>query len=72
MGASYGALLELSKTAVEALIARAKSSEMGARAIEAMIARDLMPVLSAFFLDALIDERVVKGVSIGFDGQLFR
>ncbi|MEL4375999.1 type VI secretion system ATPase TssH [Brucella cytisi] len=72
VGASYGALLELSKTAVEALIARAKSSEMGARAIEAMIARDLMPVLSAFFLDALIDERVVKGVSIGFDGQLFQ
>ncbi|GGA88165.1 ClpV1 family T6SS ATPase [Brucella endophytica] len=70
--ASYGTALSLSDEARGALVARAKSSDMGARVIEAMIARDLMPVLSAFFLDALVDGRSVQRVKIDFDGRSFQ
>jgi type VI secretion system protein VasG len=71
VGSAYGTALTLSAEAREALISRAKTSEMGARAIEIMIARDLLPVLSTFFLDAVAEGRKVAGITINFDGQQF-
>jgi len=71
VGAAYGTALDLSADAREALISRAKASEMGARAIEIMIARDLLPVLSTFFLDAVAEGRKSAGITINFDGQRF-
>ena len=71
VGSAYGTALTLSADAREALISRAKTSEMGARAIEIMIARDLLPVLSTFFLDAVAESRKVAGILIEFDGQNF-
>jgi type VI secretion system protein VasG len=72
VGASYGTLMTLSPEARDALVSRAKSSEMGARAIEVMIARDLLPILSTFFLDAIADGARIKHLVIAFDGQRFR
>ncbi|GHC69487.1 type VI secretion system ATPase TssH [Limoniibacter endophyticus] len=66
VAATYGASLHLSQAARDALVARAGTSEMGARVIEVMIARDLLPVLSTFFLDALADQRKVTGIAIEF------
>ncbi|CDN51820.1 type VI secretion system ATPase TssH [Neorhizobium galegae] len=71
VGAAYGTALDLSADAREALISRAKTSEMGARAIEIMIARDLLPVLSTFFLDAVAEGRKIAAITIIFDGQSF-
>jgi type VI secretion system protein VasG len=71
VGASYGTAVTLSPEARDALVARAKSSEMGARAIEVMIARDLLPILSTFFLDAIADGLRIKHIVIAFDGQRF-
>ncbi|MBW6425284.1 type VI secretion system ATPase TssH [Rhizobium sp. XQZ8] len=71
VGSAYGTALTLSAEAREALISRAKTSEMGARAIEIMIARDLLPVLSTFFLDAVAEGRKVAGITIHFDEQRF-
>ncbi|MQW89284.1 type VI secretion system ATPase TssH [Sinorhizobium saheli] len=71
LSAAYGTTAALTAEAREALIARAKSSEMGARAIEVMIARDLLPVLSTFFLDLVADKRKVAHIEIGFDGRIF-
>jgi type VI secretion system protein VasG len=71
VGAGYGTALDLSADAREALVSRAKTSEMGARAIEIMIARDLLPVLSTFFLDAVAEGRKSAGITINFDGQRF-
>ncbi|SFB15347.1 type VI secretion system protein VasG [Rhizobium sp. NFR07] len=71
VGASYGTAVTLSPEARDALVARAKSSEMGARAIEVMIARDLLPILSTFFLDAIADGLRIKHIIIAFDGQHF-
>ncbi|HLP70233.1 MAG TPA: AAA family ATPase, partial [Rhizobium sp.] len=71
VGLAYGTAVALSSEAREALIARAKASEMGARAIETMIARDLLPVLSTFFLDAVAEERKVSEITIGIDGLRF-
>ncbi|HXV30399.1 MAG TPA: type VI secretion system ATPase TssH [Sinorhizobium sp.] len=69
--AAYGTTASLTLEAREALISRAKSSEMGARAIEVMIARDLLPVLSTFFLDLIAERRKAAHVEIGFDGANF-
>ncbi|WP_064696844.1 type VI secretion system ATPase TssH [Rhizobium aegyptiacum] len=71
VGAAYGTRLSLSPAARDALIARAQTSEMGARAIEVMIARDLLPVLSTFFLDAVAGGKKFTGIVIGYDGQSF-
>ncbi|MGK6316959.1 type VI secretion system ATPase TssH [Neorhizobium sp. DT-125] len=68
---AYGTALSLSPEARDALISRAKTSEMGARAIEMMIARDLLPVLSTFFLDTVAEGRKITGITISFDGHRF-
>lgn len=68
---TYGSSVTLSPQARDALVSRAKSSEMGARAIEVMIARDLLPVLSTFFLDVITEGRKIKHITINFDGQHF-
>ncbi|MCR4266319.1 type VI secretion system ATPase TssH [Nitratireductor sp. ZSWI3] len=70
--AAYGTELAMSAKAREALLARAQTSELGARAIESMIARDLLPVLSTFFLDALAGREKFAHVEVGFDDQGFR
>ncbi|MEO3999641.1 type VI secretion system ATPase TssH [Mesorhizobium sp. CAU 1732] len=72
MQASYGTQLALLTEARDALVARARTSELGARAIESMIARDLLPILSTFFLDAVTEQRKFERVEIGFDDQGFR
>ncbi|AHF87023.1 ATPase (plasmid) [Rhizobium leguminosarum bv. trifolii WSM1689] len=69
--ATYGTRLSLSPEARDALISRARTSEMGARAIEVMIARDLLPDLSTFFLDAVGQGKKITGVTIGYDGHRF-
>ncbi len=69
--ASYGTSISLSAEAREALVGRAKASEMGARAIETMIGRDLLPELSTFFLDTVATGRKVGGITIGFHGHRF-
>ena len=69
---AYGVGLSISDQARNALVDRARSSDMGARVIEAMIARDLMPVLSGFFLESLMDGRQVSGVHIDFDDNVFQ
>ncbi|MBY5461047.1 type VI secretion system ATPase TssH [Rhizobium leguminosarum] len=69
--ATYGTKLSLSPEARDALISRARTSEVGARAIEIMIARDLLPDLSTFFLDAVGQGKKVTGVAIGYDGHRF-
>ncbi|MDC9813483.1 MULTISPECIES: type VI secretion system ATPase TssH [Rhizobium] len=69
--ATYGTTLSLSPEARDALIARARTSEMGARAIEVMIARDLLPDLSTFFLDAVATGKKITGIAIGYDGHRF-
>jgi type VI secretion system protein VasG len=71
LAATYGTAAALAPEAREALISRAKSSEMGARAIEVMISRDLLPVLSTFFLDMIADRRKAAHIDIGFDGRSF-
>lgn len=69
--AAYGTDVSLSTAAREALVARAKASEMGARTIEIMIARDLLPELSTFFLDALAEGRKVARIVISFHEHRF-
>jgi len=69
--ATYGTRLSLSPGARDALISRARASEVGARAIEVMIARDLLPDLSTFFLDAVGQGKKIHGVTIGYDGHRF-
>ncbi|OWV81848.1 ClpV1 family T6SS ATPase [Rhizobium sp. R634] len=71
VGTTYGTTLSLSPQAREALISRARTSEMGARAIEVMIARDLLPVLSTFFLEAVAQQKKITGITIGYDGHQF-
>lgn len=71
IAASYGTTVALSAPAREALVARAKASEMGARAIETMIGRDLLPELSTFFLDAVAAGRKVAGITISFGDHRF-
>lgn len=71
VAASYGTTVALSSEARDALVARAKASEMGARAIETMIGRDLLPELSTFFLDAVAAGRKVAGITIGFGDHRF-
>ncbi|WP_026187285.1 type VI secretion system ATPase TssH [Ensifer sp. BR816] len=71
LAAAYGTTASLSFEARNALVSRARSSDMGARAIEVMIARDLLPVLSTFFLDLIAGKRKVAHVEIGFDGAHF-
>jgi type VI secretion system protein VasG len=71
LATAYGTSASLSFEARDALVSRAKTSEMGARAIEVMIARDLLPILSTFFLDLITDKRKVAHVEIGFDGRDF-
>jgi len=71
VGTSYGTALSLSAEARQALISRARLSEMGARAIEVMIARDLLPVLSTFFLDAVAAGKKIQGIAINYDGHRF-
>ncbi|KXF77931.1 ClpV1 family T6SS ATPase [Paramesorhizobium deserti] len=68
---SYGTKVVLSSQAKDALVARARASEMGARIIESMIARDLLPALSAFFLDALATGQTHSIAEIGFDANCF-
>jgi len=68
---SYGTEVSLSQEARDALVSRAKASEMGARAIETMIARDLLPILSTFFLDAVAAKRKIAGIIINFDDRRF-
>jgi type VI secretion system protein VasG len=69
--ATYGTELALGTEARDALLARAQTSELGARAIESMIARDLLPVLSTFFLDALGGQEKFARVEVGFDDKGF-
>ena len=69
--ASYGTSVSLSAPAREALVARAKASEIGARAIETMIGRDLLPELSTFFLDAVAAGRKVVSITISFGDHRF-
>ncbi|QKK26558.1 type VI secretion system ATPase TssH [Rhizobium hidalgonense] len=71
VAATYGTTLSLSPEARDALISRARTSEMGARAIEVMIARDLLPDLSTFFLDAVAAGKKITGIAIGYDGHRF-
>lgn len=71
VAASYGTSVALSAEAREALVGRAKASEMGARAIETMIGRDLLPELSTFFLDAVAAGRKVAGITISFGDHRF-
>ncbi|PDS75643.1 type VI secretion system ATPase TssH [Rhizobium sp. L43] len=71
VAATYGTTLSLSPEARDALISRARTSEMGARAIEVMIARDLLPDLSTFFLDAVATGKKITGIAIGYDGHRF-
>ncbi|RUM07970.1 type VI secretion system ATPase TssH [Rhizobium chutanense] len=71
VAATYGTTLSLSPDARDALISRARTSEMGARAIEVMIARDLLPDLSTFFLDAVASGKKITGIAIGYDGHRF-
>ncbi|MEL4073146.1 type VI secretion system ATPase TssH [Ochrobactrum sp. GPK 3] len=68
----YGATLSLSDSARMALIENARCSETGARMIEAMIARDLLPILSSFFLNAVVDGRVIDSVSVEFSANSFQ
>jgi type VI secretion system protein VasG len=71
VAASYGSEVALLAPAREALVARAGTSEMGARAIEAMIARELLPDLSTFFLDQVTAGTKAGRIEIGFDGHRF-
>ncbi len=71
LATAYGTSASLSFEARDALITRARASDMGARAIEVVIGRDLLPVLSTFFLDLVADRRKVAHVEIGFDGCTF-
>jgi type VI secretion system protein VasG len=71
VAASYGTSVSLAPEAREALVGRAKASEMGARAIETMIGRDLLPELSTFFLDAVAAGRKVGGITISFHDHRF-
>ena len=71
VSASYGSEVVLLPAAREALVARAGTSEMGARAIEAMIARELLPDLSTFFLDQVAAGSNAARIEIGFDGRRF-
>ncbi|WP_205909043.1 type VI secretion system ATPase TssH [Neorhizobium lilium] len=71
VGSAYGTSLALLPEAREALVSRARTSDLGARAIEVMIARDLLPVLSTFLLDAVAEGRRVKAISINYDGLRF-
>ncbi|NTF44166.1 type VI secretion system ATPase TssH [Rhizobium rhizogenes] len=71
VAASYGTSVSLSGEAREALVARAKASELGARAIETMIGRDLLPELSTFFLDAVAAGRRIGGIIISFGDHRF-
>ncbi|SCB49060.1 type VI secretion system ATPase TssH [Rhizobium multihospitium] len=71
VAASYGTSVSLAPEAREALVGRAKASEMGARAIETMIGRDLLPELSTFFLDAVATGRKVGGITISFHDHRF-
>ncbi|APG87635.1 protein ClpV (plasmid) [Sinorhizobium americanum CCGM7] len=71
LAVAYGTTASLTLEARDALVSRARSSDMGARAIEVMIARDLLPVLSTFFLDLIADKRKAAHVEIGFDGAHF-
>ncbi|NLS20114.1 type VI secretion system ATPase TssH [Rhizobium sp. P40RR-XXII] len=71
VSASYGTAVFLSEPARDALVSRAKASEMGARAIETMIGRDLLPELSTFFLDAVAERRKIAGISISFHDHRF-
>ncbi|MGY5803969.1 type VI secretion system ATPase TssH [Rhizobium sp. LEGMi12c] len=71
VAASYGTSVSLSAEAREALVGRAKASEMGARAIETMIGRDLLPELSTFFLDAVATGHRVGGITISFHDHRF-
>ncbi|MFC2250035.1 type VI secretion system ATPase TssH [Labrys portucalensis] len=71
VAASYGSEVVLLAPAREALVARAGTSEMGARAIEAMIARELLPDLSTFFLDQVTAGTKAGRIEIGFDGHRF-
>ncbi|OCC04173.1 ClpV1 family T6SS ATPase [Labrys sp. WJW] len=71
VAASYGSEVALLAPAREALVARAGTSEMGARAIEAMIARELLPDLSTFFLDQVTAGTKAGRIEIGFDGDRF-
>ncbi|TXI02179.1 MAG: type VI secretion system ATPase TssH [Rhizobium sp.] len=71
VSASYGTSISLAPEAREALVARAKASEMGARVIETMIGRDLLPELSTFFLDAVAEGRKVADITINFHDHRF-
>ncbi|KAA1177374.1 type VI secretion system ATPase TssH [Rhizobium tropici] len=71
VSASYGTTVSLSQPARDALVSRAKASEMGARAIETMIGRDLLPELSTFFLDAVAEGRKIAGITINFHDHRF-
>ena len=64
-------MVSVSVEARQALISRARTSEIGARAIEVMIARDLLPVLSTFFLDAVAAGKKIQGIAINYDGHRF-
>jgi type VI secretion system protein VasG len=69
--ATYGSALELTDPARDALLVRARTSELGARAIEIMITRDLMPCLSGFLLERLTRGDMPLILAIDFDGQTF-
>eukprot|EP00913_Durusdinium_trenchii_P010529 g9873.t1 len=71
ISAAYGTAVSLSPEARNALVARAKTSEMGARAIEIMIARDLLPVLSTFFLDSVAAGRKTASITIHYQDHAF-
>ncbi|WP_082352436.1 type VI secretion system ATPase TssH [Rhizobium sp. AAP43] len=69
--ATYGAAAVLAGEARSALVAKAQTSEMGARAIELMIMRDLMPVLSTYLLGTLTRGVKVTRITIRHDGHSF-
>ncbi|MGV2139477.1 type VI secretion system ATPase TssH [Agrobacterium sp. 16-2014-1-2a] len=64
--ATYGTGLTLSNVARDALVARAGSSEIGARAIEIMIGKDLLSPLSSFFLEKVIAGERVGNIVVDF------
>ncbi|KIC47861.1 type VI secretion system ATPase TssH [Tateyamaria sp. ANG-S1] len=67
LAGSYDAQLKITDAARDALGARAKSSETGARAIEAMLSQKVLPKLADLFLDSVTRGLVPRVVELDVD-----
>ncbi|MBY5931941.1 type VI secretion system ATPase TssH [Tateyamaria omphalii] len=65
--ANYDAKLQTTDAARDALGARAKASETGARAIEAMISQQVLPQLADLFLDSITRGLMPRVVELDVD-----